>query len=172
MCTAVCHFLTIPFFAVCSGCVTHPSQVSLYLLLMEDRYGQPCDMGVLWNVNDGPMMHAVQRVQGELGVLLMHRNRLAAHMVGTVRAAPPMLHDNWQCGRCYAKATCALYHKVRLLALCGDVGGVCVRRMEFRRLALQQGYHNWIVPGTRGRPHASSHDPYDWICFAAGVPAC
>ena len=27
-------------------------QVSLYLLLLEERYGQPLDIGVLWYLND------------------------------------------------------------------------------------------------------------------------
>ena len=48
-------------------------QVSLYLMLMEDRYQQPCDMGLLWNINEGTTMQPVQRVHGELAALMMHR---------------------------------------------------------------------------------------------------
>ena len=34
------------------SCVACLRQVSLYLLLLEERYGQPLDMGVLWYLND------------------------------------------------------------------------------------------------------------------------
>lgn len=60
-------------------------QVSLYLMLMEDRYQQPCDMGLLWNINEGTTMQPVQRVHGELAALMMHRCGVRAcacvHMV-------------------------------------------------------------------------------------------
>lgn len=44
---------------------------------MEERYQQqgPPSLGLLWNLHDGPNMHAVHRVQAEIASLLMHRNR-------------------------------------------------------------------------------------------------
>ena len=36
-------------------------QVSLYLLLMEERYGQEVDLGLLWNINSSDMQ-AVRKV--------------------------------------------------------------------------------------------------------------
>ena len=37
------------------------SQVSLYLLLMEERYGQEVNLGLLWNINNSDMQ-AVRKV--------------------------------------------------------------------------------------------------------------
>ncbi|GAX73855.1 hypothetical protein CEUSTIGMA_g1305.t1 [Chlamydomonas eustigma] len=39
----------------------HRGQVALYLLLMEERYGQEFDLGLLWNIHN-PGMQAVQKV--------------------------------------------------------------------------------------------------------------
>lgn len=93
--------------------VLRGAQVALYLLLMEDRYQQPCDLGLLWNSNDGPAaMQAVRRVPAELAALMMHRNRLASYLAAPVRCPPPMLQREHQCSRCHAKTACTTYHKV------------------------------------------------------------
>jgi hypothetical protein len=64
--------------------------VSLYLLLMEERYRAPVTAGLLWNVNQ-PAMQLVPRKQQELAPLLARRNALAAHLWQERPAAPPLL---------------------------------------------------------------------------------
>jgi hypothetical protein len=80
----------------------HPArraQVSLYLLLMEERYRSPVTAGLLWNVNQ-PSMQLVPRKQQELAPLLARRNALAAHLWQERPAAPPMLQvQPWGRGR-------------------------------------------------------------------------
>ena len=50
------------------------SQVSLYLLLLQERYGQQLDMGLLWYLNDQAWhmttgcLHASRLRQGCIGV--------------------------------------------------------------------------------------------------------
>jgi hypothetical protein len=66
-------------------------QVTLYLLLMEARYGlgQP-PAGLLWNVNS-PVMTLIPAKHNELASLLACRNRLAAHLWQDVPPPPSML---------------------------------------------------------------------------------
>lgn len=64
--------------------------MSLYLLLMEERYGAPIAAGLLWNVG-APAMKLVPRRQQELAPLLARRNALAAHLWQERPHAPPML---------------------------------------------------------------------------------
>lgn len=65
--------------------------MSLYLLLMEERYRAPVSQGLLWNAGD-PVMQLVQRKQLELASLLARRNALAAHLWQERPAAPPLKH--------------------------------------------------------------------------------
>ena len=67
--------------------------------------------GLLWNVHNRSMQ-LVRRHHGELSSLLMHRNRLAAHLVGVVPSPPPMLHSQHTCSSCFVSSACAVYHKV------------------------------------------------------------
>ena len=46
----------------------------------------------------------------EVAAIMQHRNSLAASLVH--KRLPPMLQSEQQCGRCFANATCALYHRV------------------------------------------------------------
>eukprot|EP00798_Chlamydomonas_sp_ICE-L_P015376 gene15376-21461_t len=78
-------------------------RVSLYLLLIEERYKNNPDLGLLWNV--------VQRAPGELAALMLHRNRLATHLAGPSPTAPPMIQDDFQCSRCFQASACTLHHK-------------------------------------------------------------
>ncbi|KAL6748261.1 hypothetical protein V8C86DRAFT_3115096 [Haematococcus lacustris] len=73
--------------------------------------GHSGDLGLLWNSGDSANMHAVKRAQHELAALMMHRNRLAAHLVGKQRLPPTMLRNERQCGTCFAATYCALVHK-------------------------------------------------------------
>jgi hypothetical protein len=66
-------------------------QVTLYLLLMEARYGLgTLPAGLLWNVHS-PVMTLVPAKQHELASLLACRNRLAAHLWQDVPPPPSML---------------------------------------------------------------------------------
>lgn len=66
------------------------TQVSLYLLLLEDRYNQPVTSGLLWNINQ-PTMQLVQHQHQEVAPLLARRNQLAAFLWQAHPPAPPML---------------------------------------------------------------------------------
>ena len=78
---------------------THRAQVSLYLLLLEERYGAAAPHGLLWNAQS-PEMALVPRRQGELAPLVARRNALAAHLWQERPAAPPMLHVSPLTGSC------------------------------------------------------------------------
>lgn len=64
--------------------------MSLYLLLMEERYRTPVSHGLLWNVHQ-QAMQLVPRKQQELAPLLARRNALAAHLWQERPRAPPMI---------------------------------------------------------------------------------
>lgn len=85
--------------------------MSLYLLLMEERYGASAPHGLLWNVQS-PGMQLVPRRQDELAPLLARRNALAAHLWQARPSAPPMLRDASACRRCHSASVCATYHAV------------------------------------------------------------
>ncbi|GLI58557.1 hypothetical protein VaNZ11_000304 [Volvox africanus] len=99
----------------------HRAQVLLYLLLMEDRYQTAVQMGLLWN-SQKPTMQAVRYAHHELASLIMHRNRLAAYLVGAAREPPAPLQGSEadrKCEYCGVSSTCALY-----LAAAGTSGAV------------------------------------------------
>ena len=88
-------------------------QVSLYLLLMQERYGQVIESGLLWYLGSlSP--HQVKRVPAELQALITHRNTLAAHLIPG-SPLPEVIRDEWACNKCFQKAACAISHKVMVL---------------------------------------------------------
>jgi hypothetical protein len=81
-------------------------QVSLYLLLLQQRYQlEQLPAGLLWNMgsssnnnsngsrsgSSGAMMSLVDWKAGELSLLMAHRNRVAAALAGDVPRPPPVL---------------------------------------------------------------------------------
>ncbi len=85
-------------------------QVSLYLLLMQERYGQLIESGLLWYLGSlSPQQ--VRMVPQEIQALIMHRNILAGHMMPGV-PLPEVIREPWACDKCFQKAACALSHKV------------------------------------------------------------
>ncbi|GIL70908.1 hypothetical protein Vretifemale_1573, partial [Volvox reticuliferus] len=89
----------------------HRAQVLLYLLLMEDRYQTAVQTGLLWN-SQKPTMQVVRYAHHELASLIMHRNRLAAYLVGPATEPPPPLQGSEadrKCEYCGVRSTCALY---------------------------------------------------------------
>ncbi|GIL46712.1 hypothetical protein Vafri_3630 [Volvox africanus] len=99
----------------------HRAQVLLYLLLMEDRYQTAVQTGLLWN-SQKPTMQAVRYAHHELASLIMHRNRIAAYLVGAAREPPAPLQGSEadrKCEYCGVSSTCALY-----LAAAGTAGAI------------------------------------------------
>lgn len=102
------------------------AQVLLYLLLMEERYGQAVHTGLLWNSYSGPTMQAVSYSQLELASLIMHRNRLAAHLVAPTAAPPPPMEGSEAeraCRYCSAAPACALYMRASAGASSASAAG-------------------------------------------------
>ncbi|GLC59371.1 hypothetical protein PLESTB_001479200 [Pleodorina starrii] len=122
----------------------HRAQVLLYLLLMEDRYATAVRTGLLWNSNK-PTMQAVRYAHHELAALIMHRNRLATHLVGAAREPPPPLHAHEadrKCNYCGVAATCALY---------------------IAAAAAQAGGPDGVAADGRGRAGASGSGPVEEV---------
>ncbi|KAL0046566.1 hypothetical protein WJX82_003944 [Trebouxia sp. C0006] len=89
--------------------ISHRAQVSLYLLLMQERYGQVIESGLLWYLGSlSPQQ--VRMVPQEIQALIMHRNILAGHMRPGV-PLPEVIREPWACDKCFQKAACALNHK-------------------------------------------------------------
>ncbi|KAL0030927.1 hypothetical protein WJX79_001622 [Trebouxia sp. C0005] len=89
--------------------ISHRAQVSLYLLLMQERYGQVIESGLLWYLGSlSPQQ--VRMVPQEIQALIMHRNILAGHMTPGA-PLPEVIREPWACDKCFQKAACALSHK-------------------------------------------------------------
>ena len=88
-------------------------QVSLYLLLMQERYGQVIESGLLWYLGSlSPQL--VKSVPAELQALIKHRNALAGQLMPG-QPLPEVIRDERACDKCFQKAACALSHKARFL---------------------------------------------------------
>ncbi len=90
-----------------------PVQVSLYLLLMGERYGVTLERGLLWYLGQAAP-EIVRAVPGELSSLLAQRNRLAAALAKPSAPLPPLLREPGICAGCFQLQACALCHKVGL----------------------------------------------------------
>lgn len=89
----------------------HRGQLLLYLLLVQERYGESVDLGLLWNVGwGGQGIKGVRGSHQELAGLISHRNRLVAAQSRPL--PPPMLVRSYACNHCPMAETCALFHKV------------------------------------------------------------
>ena len=85
-------------------------QVSLYLLLMQERYGQVIESGLLWYLGSVSPQQ-VKLVPEELQSLIQLRNSLASYLVPG-QPLPAVIRDDWACGKCFQKQACAVSHKV------------------------------------------------------------
>ena len=85
-------------------------QVSLYLLLMQERYGHVIESGLLWYLSHSSPQQ-VKLVPQELQSLMQARNWLAASIVPG-QPLPPVIKDERACDKCFQKTVCALSHKV------------------------------------------------------------
>ncbi|BDA50404.1 DNA replication ATP-dependent helicase/nuclease DNA2 [Coccomyxa sp. Obi] len=88
---------------------SHRAQVTLYQLLMEERYGEPIEAGLLWYLNQSSP-EIVTRSPYEVAGLMMQRNALAARL-GRARSLPPMLREERSCSNCFQRSNCSLFHK-------------------------------------------------------------
>lgn len=107
----------------------HKAQTALYTLLLSDRYGMPLflrrvsaieltlqheDLEILYGIlyyTETSEISRIPAVRHELIQMIMQRNELACYVRHRLEL-PPMLKSPHLCGRCYAKSSCFLYHKL------------------------------------------------------------
>ena len=102
----------------------HRAQTMLYSLLMQDRYGQPVNLGLLYYTQSEEVI-SVPATRPELRALIGVRNAIAEWMARRFRGSghnalndegpflPPSINSQQLCGRCYALDACMLYRRVR-----------------------------------------------------------
>ncbi|KAI4278341.1 MAG: hypothetical protein L6R38_005276 [Xanthoria sp. 2 TBL-2021] len=88
----------------------HKAQTALYTLLLSDRYDIDVACGILYYM-DSAEMSRVPAIRHELMHMVMQRNELASYIRQRIEL-PPMLKSPHLCGRCYAKTSCFIYHKL------------------------------------------------------------
>jgi len=104
--------LTVPF-EVKTGkyqSASHRAQTALYTLLLSDRYDIDIVYGILYYM-DTSAVSRIPAIRNELRHMVMQRNELASYVRERLQL-PPMLQNAFKCGRCYAKKSCFLYHKL------------------------------------------------------------
>ncbi|XWW98796.1 hypothetical protein V2A60_006799 [Cordyceps javanica] len=105
--------LTVPF-EVKTGrnaSSSHMAQTALYTLLLSDRYDIDIAYGVLYYMETSKTMR-IPAVRHELRHMIMQRNQLACYIRERSVQLPPMLKSKHMCGRCYAKPSCFIYHRL------------------------------------------------------------
>ncbi|PHH71433.1 hypothetical protein CDD82_6504 [Ophiocordyceps australis] len=90
---------------------SHMAQTALYTLLLTDRYDIDVACGILYYMETSKTMR-IPSVRHELRHMVMQRNHLACYIRERSVQLPPMLKNKHLCGRCYAKATCFVYHRL------------------------------------------------------------
>ncbi|KAI9465655.1 AAA domain-containing protein [Lactarius psammicola] len=100
----------------------HRAQTMLYSLLMQDRYGEPVDLGLLYYTQSEEVI-SVPVTRHELRALIGVRNMIAEWMARRFRGSgqtalkdetpflPPTINSEQLCGRCYALDACMLYRR-------------------------------------------------------------
>lgn len=91
----------------------------LYTLLMQERYGDSVDLGLLYYTQSEEVISVpVKRL--ELRALVAVRNAIAEWMARRFREPgqqrsflPPTIDNERLCGRCFALDACMLYRRVR-----------------------------------------------------------
>ena len=104
----------------------HRAQTMLYTLLMQERYGDLVDLGLLYYTQSEEVISVpVNRL--ELRALIGVRNTIAEWMARRSRGLeqqrlkndssflPSTINSERLCGRCYALDACMLYRRVRAL---------------------------------------------------------
>ncbi|PHH84004.1 hypothetical protein CDD83_2653 [Cordyceps sp. RAO-2017] len=90
---------------------SHMAQTALYTLLLSDRYDIDIAYGILYYMETSRTMR-IPAVRHELRHMIMQRNQLACYIRERSVQLPPMLKNKHMCGRCYAKTSCFIYHRL------------------------------------------------------------
>ncbi|KAL6873006.1 DNA replication factor Dna2 domain-containing protein [Trichoderma novae-zelandiae] len=89
----------------------HMAQTALYTLLLSDRYDIDIAYGILYYMETSKTMR-IPAIRHELRHMVMQRNQLACYIRERSVQLPPMLKNKHMCGRCYAKTSCFIYHRL------------------------------------------------------------
>jgi DNA replication ATP-dependent helicase Dna2 len=89
----------------------HVAQTALYNLLLSDRYDINIVCGILYYMETSKTMR-IPAIRHEIRHMIMQRNRLACHVRERSVQLPPMKRSKNTCGKCYAKPSCFIYHKL------------------------------------------------------------
>ncbi|KAK6211103.1 dna replication atp-dependent helicase dna2 [Colletotrichum tabaci] len=89
----------------------HMAQTALYNLLLSDRYDLNIVYGVLYYMETSQTMR-IPTIRHELRHMIMQRNQLACHIRERSVQLPSMKRSKNMCGKCYAKTSCFIYHKL------------------------------------------------------------
>ena len=81
----------------------------MYTLTLSDRHNTNVDNGLLIYLKKGQSI-TVTSSQGEQVGLLKNRNKLVNYL--SAPELPPMLMNSYNCGKCFSKQECMVYHKV------------------------------------------------------------
>jgi len=105
--------LTVPFEVKTGKNVVsnHQAQTALYNLLLSDRYDIEVAYGILYYTETSKTFR-IPAVRHELRHMIMQRNQLACHVRERSVVLPPMKKSSYDCGKCYAKSTCFIYHRL------------------------------------------------------------
>ncbi|SPJ77189.1 related to DNA helicase [Fusarium torulosum] len=89
----------------------HMAQTALYTLLLSDRYDIEIAYGILYYMETSKTMR-IPAIRHELRHMIMQRNQLACYVRQRSVQLPPMLKSKHMCGKCYAKTSCFIYHRL------------------------------------------------------------
>ncbi|KJZ74681.1 hypothetical protein HIM_06031 [Hirsutella minnesotensis 3608] len=105
--------VTVPFEVKTGKFVnsSHMAQTALYTLLLSDRYDIDIVCGILYYMETSKTMR-IPAIRHELRHMIMQRNQLACYIRERSVQLPPMLKSKHMCGKCYAKTSCFVYHKL------------------------------------------------------------
>lgn len=90
---------------------SHMAQTALYTLLLSDRYDIDISYGILYYMETSKTMR-IPAIRHELRHMVMQRNQLACYVRERSVQLPPMLKSKHMCGKCYAKTSCFVYHRL------------------------------------------------------------
>ncbi|KND88175.1 DNA replication ATP-dependent helicase/nuclease DNA2 [Tolypocladium ophioglossoides CBS 100239] len=90
---------------------SHMAQTALYTLLLSDRYDIDIACGVLYYMETSKTMR-IPAIRHELRHMILQRNQLACYVRERSVQLPPMLRSEHMCGKCYAKTSCFIYHRL------------------------------------------------------------
>lgn len=89
----------------------HMAQTALYTLLLSDRYDIEIAYGILYYMETSKTIR-IPAIRHELRHMIMQRNQLACYIRERSVQLPPMLGSKHMCGKCYAKTSCFIYHRL------------------------------------------------------------